>query len=244
MANEDMIELASIEEIIKEILDIVRKGQVRRQGPVHMTYVGGQFTKRAGLPFEQYMNYVALSHRIDVPREFRKLVPFIKKYAKSNLIVNDLGDGIFTIDEVLPSTPDVNLPSSVDDKHPRYKKGVWLAFIRPLEHNKRRYLNLSDRAGFTDILGDPSDDSWKEVGKDHILAIPQDQPVDPKAVIDKITSWALEIGIPLDSLHESEITTRFRKPTLSDLAKIIDSLPNEVTEKWHIPADVIKHLQR
>jgi hypothetical protein len=246
MSHPDLIELASIEDIISEIVNIIRVSQASRPGPVQMTYVGGQFGKIVGVPFEQYVNYIALSKRVDIPRQHRKMVPFIKAYSGGRLIVEELPSGTFTIDEAEAAAPpgESNEAPLAADRQIRFKKGVWLAFIRPLEAGKRRYLNLNDRAGFTDVPGAASDPAWKEVERSYILGIPQDQLIDPPQVVAQITAWAQQKDIPLGDLHERAIAPRLKSASLADLARIIDCLPSDVTAQWFIPADVIRHLRK
>lgn len=235
-----------IADIKAKIVEIIGNSQVTRPGPVLMTYVGSQFVREKGVPFDQFLNFVALQNNLNLPLKNRKMVPFVRAYCGDRVIIGEDQDGTLTADLLPDSEPRNEEVEAAGSEHAgdRFKKGVWLAFIRPLEPGKRRYLNLNDRAGFTDMAGEASDPAWKEVDRRSVLGIPQSSPVDPQAVIAKIVAWAKETNVPLADLREPKTVSRAKYATLADLVRIVEALPSEVAAKWKIPADVILHLRK
>lgn len=214
----------------------------KSRGPkVELTYVGGEFRRLAGMPFERHLTILAEEDVLTIPKSHRKLADFIEAYCHEFIARERSSAGTWL---VFPTehkgAADAHVPSPGPTAMLRFKPAVWAAFVRPLNAG-HRYLNL-EQIGFTDNDGAPTSGLWKEIGREYILGVEQDAPVDGPAVQDRIEAWAGASAVPLSALTIS--TTKGVDRPLKQLLDLIDMLPPEVAANWSIPAAVLKHLAR
>jgi hypothetical protein len=239
-----------IEQIRSLLVEIVKQGLLVRPDGVHLTYVGSQFGRRAGAPFEQYVTFVALQEKANIPPARRKMVPFIKEYCADLFDITEQPNGSVIIRErkaaEAPAEKDPQGATPFRIHNLTFKKSIWLAFIRPLKNGYRRFLNISERAGFTDIsLAEVPPDDWKPVDQKFILGIPLNSPIDGQAVREMLGQWADESHIELEQLTEAEAgRENLLRPTLADLSRIVEALPSELATRWLIPAEILRHLRK
>lgn len=235
--------LSSVESLKIYLAGLVGAASDNRNGdPVRLTYVGGEFAKNVGVPFEKHVTALADGGRIAIPKARRKLAPFVQAYC----------DDIFTIIEDLPGvffiaragTGEVGAhraSGSHTQATLRFHRAAWTAFIRPLE-GKRRFLNL-DRIGFTDSTEAPSDGNWREINQRFILGLAPGAPVDGLKLQKLIEEWAQETQVPISRLVIGAKPPRGPSRHLELLFEIIDALPAPLAASWAIPAAVLKHLR-
>jgi hypothetical protein len=147
--------LSSIESIKIYLAGLVGAASDSRRGePVRLTYVGGEFAKNVGVPFEKHVTALADCERIAVPKARRKLTPFVQSYCEDIFTVTESPPGVYFVAPVTPKEGGADrsmaarAPSTL-----RFHRAIWAAFIQPLD-GKRRFLNL-DRIGFTDASEAP-----------------------------------------------------------------------------------------
>jgi hypothetical protein len=232
----------AIEEIRNLLVAIVQEGLKARPEGVHLTYIGAEFAKRVNAPFEQYLNVLAVQQKLDVPISCRKMAPFIQRYCVDlfDLVKNPDGSvllrskqGLHDVEE-LPAAPPV---------YHRFKKAFFVAFIRPLREDARRFLNL-DTLGFTDAKRKPPGEVWLEISRQYITETPIDEPIDGAAVQGKVADWIEDNGLESDVFIDHSHKASSADGALEDLLKIIDSLPSDVCSRWSIPAEVLRALRR
>lgn len=239
MADEQL----GLEDVRSTLVEIVTRGLENRPDGVHLTYVGSEFARRKNVAFEQYLNFLAIQGRLDVPSSARKMVPFIDRYC---------GD-LFEVDHPKTGTELLRLKRTQDKRteitiqpapNHKYKKPVWAAFIRPLAADYRRFLSI-DNFGFTDAKRKPAGDVWVEIKRDFISETPIEEPIDGPLVQARISEWAIENNVDLNVLVDSSPTASFdrAKPSTRDLVRIIRALPPQVAAKWLIPAEVLLTLE-
>lgn len=235
--------LSSIESLKIYLAGLVGVASDNRNGdPVRLTYVGGEFAKNVGLPFEKHVTALADCGQIAVPKARRKLAQFVQAYC----------DDIFTITEDLPGVFFV-APAGTGEARARrasgsptqatlrFHRAAWTAFIRPLD-GKRRFLNL-DRIGFTDSAEAPNEGNWREIDQRFILGLAPGAPVDGLKLQERIEEWAQETQVPISRLVIGAKSPRGPSRHLELLFEIIDGLPAPLAASWAIPAAVLKHLR-
>lgn len=235
----------SLESARSVLLSIIRDKQGEYPKGVRSTQVGAEFSKRTGVPFEPYINAAVLVEGIDVPSTHRKMRPFIERYCKDIIeyVPDTSGNGFVRELKADSGTAGGPVPGS-DAPIPRYRKSVWLAFVRPLPPGLKRYINLGDRAGFTDIAAkDTPEQGWLEVEREFIAAIPPDKPIDATLVQAGLSAWMTRHNVEVAKLLEPDLVSG-RKASVADLIRIIDALPDPIASEWKIPAVVIKHLSK
>jgi hypothetical protein len=235
--------IAAIEEIKAILLHIVRDGLKDRPDGVHLTWVGGEFARRKAAPFEQYVNFLVMRDSAPIPLSARKMAPFIQKYCLDVFDLRQLAEQTYvvrlTTSSSVPSNNAGEPTPTVESK--KFKRGIWPAFIRPIEEGKRRFVNL-DQFVFTDAARKPRG-NWMEVGSQFVASLSADAPVDSLGIQTKISAWADDNGVLIDNLLATDIETANEGPSVSDLIRIIHGLPHSVSQNWSIPADVLRHLR-
>ena len=235
----------AIEKIRSILHGVVGEALKTRPEGAHLTFVGGLFGKDQGAPFEQFVNFIVLQDKVNIPPTKRKMLPFIQQYCQDLFELSRLPDGAVIIKERSQAVPDTTLGRPTEDEPRRlnFQKSIWVAFVRPLLPDRRRFLNVGERPGYTDLELDKSPlPDWKEVDRKFIAGVTYGSPIDGHAVRDAIVGWARENDVDLSRLTISELGDS--KPRLADLARIIDALPSELASRWLIPAEVLRHLRK
>jgi hypothetical protein len=237
----------AIEDLRETLLRIIKNGLAKRPEGVHLTWLGGEFTRLKSAPFEQYVNFVVMRDNLSIPPLHRKMAPFIAEYCSDILHLNQVSDQTYTVTirEEEQAAPEAEARSALRNETKaesvKIKQGVWPAFIKPVEQGKRRYLNL-EQFVFTDVTRKPAG-KWKEVKQEYIAALGPSEPIDSLAIQGEIRRWAGDNNVPLETLVETAIDAANEGPSVSDLVRIIRSLPQSVTTNWNIPAEVLRHLR-
>jgi hypothetical protein len=217
----------------------------RKGAPVRLTFVGGEFAKRVGVPFERHLNALADCEKIILPKARRRLATFVEAYCQDIFIITEDPAGVYFVAPLGAGGSDT---SAVSDRAPlRFHRAVWAAFIRPLD-GKRRFLNL-DKVGFTDAAEMPTLGNWLEITGNYVLGAPSDAPVDGIEVQRRVEQWASDVGAQVSKLIMSAKPERTaahppgRSGHLEQLLAIVDDLPPAVAAGWSIPVAVLKHLR-
>lgn len=234
--------LSSIESIKSYLAGLVGAASANRNNePVRLTYIGGEFAKAVGCPFEKHITALVDKAAIAVPKTSRKLAPFVEAYCGDILSLTESPSGVYFIHplgggEVDPDRPQNQRPVA----NLRFHRAVWAAFIRPLE-GSRRFLNL-DRIGYTNSAELPKEGNWREIEQRFVAGIPSGAPVDSSDLQARIEEWARQAEIPISSLVIGPAPHREAK-RLNQLLEIIDALPATIAASWSIPAAVLKYLR-
>lgn len=240
-SNDLRASLSSIDSIKAYLAGVVATAAKNRGPKVELTYVGGEFRKMAGLPFEHHLNMLAEQEALNVPKPKRKLADFIETYC-ADLIDRERSTAgtwlVFPRDLTGPAEPSPSQASS--PAMLRFKPAVWAAFLRPVAAG-HRYLNL-EQIGFTDADEMPAGGLWKEIERRFVLGIAPNDPVDGAKVQRQIEAWASEAAVPISLLMVS-VPKDVARP-LRELLDLIDTLPIDLAMSWSIPAAVLKHLSR
>jgi len=235
--------LCSIESIKIYLAGLVSAASDNRGGePVRLTYVGGEFAKNVGVPFEKHVTALADSARIAVPKARRKLAPFVQTFCDDIFTISENPPGVFFV--ARPGTREAPPPGAVGSRMQsalRFHRAAWAAFIRPLE-GKKRFLNL-DRIGFTDSAERPPEGNWREIDERFILGLAPGAPVDGVELQERIEKWTQESQVPISRLVIDNKPPREPSRQLELLLEIIDGLPAPLAASWAIPAAVLKHLR-
>lgn len=234
----------AVEEVRNTLMQIVQDGSQQRPEGVHLTWLGGEFARRKSAPFEQYVNFLVMRDNAAIPLTSRKMAPFIARYCSDLFELAQLAEQTYTVRlRQTPSDASSVLPEKAEGNQEsrKFKRGIWPAFIRPLEEGRRRFINL-DQFIFTDAVRKPRG-SWKEVKSEYIASISADLPVDSLKIQGAIAQWAEDNEVEVDHLLASDIDNANEGPSVSDLIRIIHGLPHSVSANWDIPADVLRHLR-
>ncbi len=233
--------LASIDSIKAYLAGVVTAAAGNRGPKVQLTYVGGEFRKLTGVPFERHLNDLAEQETFSVPKDKRKLAGFVQSYCRDLIGMERSDAGTWLVFPVgHAGTTEAEAPAT-GTAMLRFKPAVWAAFIRPIAA-AHRYLNL-DPIGFTDVDDAPASGNWKEIAQDFVLGLPADAAVDGARVQSLIEAWAAASSVPISSLIVTAKTPD-PAPALRKLLDLIDLLPLELAASWSIPAAVLKHLAR
>lgn len=240
-ADDPRASLSSIDSIKAYLAGVVTTAANSRGPKVELTYVGGEFRRLAGIPFERHLTILAEEDVLSVPKPKRKLADFIAAYC-NDLIARERSPAGTWL--VFPSqhggAGGTHPPQASPAAMLRFKPAVWAAFIRPLSSG-HRYLNL-EHIGFTDNDGTPGEGLWREIDRSYILGAGKDEPIDGAAVQARIEAWAGAAAVPLSTIMVS--TAKDAARPLKQLLDLIDALPPEIAATWSIPAGVLKHLAR
>lgn len=244
--------LPTIDSLKSDLLEIVRLGQITRPEGVHLSWVGSEFNKRKGATFETFLSYLAIQNAtVDIPHTQRKLGEFLRGQCADIVDIELPSNGSMIIREKLryPTTAPVRSSDAAmvtggsGSNTPRFRKGVWSAFIRQVEVGRFRNLNL--RTGnFIDSEAVVQGEEWKEIDRAYIIGYAPDEPIDANLVQQKIEQWATAVGVDTHQIIAGEAVSDAKKPSLTDLARIIETLPANVASSWMIPAEVLRHLRR
>jgi len=241
--------LASIDALKSYLVDVVNAAAHSDRGPkVLLSYVGGEFNKLVGTPFEKHVTDLAEKKLIDLSPSKRKMISFIEAYC-ADLIEFERMPGnhyiVFPRAGAQKPASDGDAASDGLTKAPsvlKFKRAVWAAFIRPLGEG-RRFLNLG-QIGFTDAATMPGEGQWKEIDRAFILGLQHDDPVDAGKVQASIEAWAAQAQVPISKLVIASASPSAEGRHLKALYEIIEALPAPLAEQWPIPAAVIKYLRR
>jgi len=235
--------ISSIDSIRAFIAGVVVTAAHNRGPKVQLTYVGGEFTKAVGLPFERHLNDLAEQNVLSIPKPRRKLATFIDCYCRDLIGMerSDAGTWLVFPAEHVEGT-DGSVPHPGSQPMLRFKAAVWAAFIRPIAAT-HRFLNL-EQIGFTDVDQKPAEGNWREIDRQFVLGVAPDEQVDGATVQGQIEAWAAASGVPISSLVVTATKGQEASRPLRQLLDLIDSLPPEVAASWSIPAAVLKHLSR
>lgn len=235
--------LVSIESIKIYLAGLVAAASDNRGGaPVRLTYVGGEFAKTVGMPFEQHVSALADSGQLTVPRTCRKLAPFVRAYCEDIFAVSEDPAGVYFVAPLGPGGE--GAPRAAPPRLApmlRFHRAIWAAFIRPLD-GKRRFLNL-DKIGFTDAAEPPADGNWREIEERFVLGLAPGAAIDGAVLQSRIEEWSRETGVALSRLVIGARPSKAPGRQLDQLLEIIDALPAALAASWHIPAAVLKHLR-
>lgn len=236
----------AIEQIRALLRSTVQEALQTRPDGAHLTFVGGLFGKQVGAPFEQYVNYIVLQEKTNIPPAKRKMLPFLKEYCDDLFELSRLPEGSVIIRERSPAAVEDLTNQESDDVHKLvFQKSIWLAFVRPLPLDRRRFLNIGDRLGYTDFdLTTTAPEGWKELERKYILGIPYGSIIDGQAVREAIARWANDNEVQLAKLTVKDFEPPVHRPSLTELARIVDALPPELASRWLIPAEVLRHLRK
>ena len=241
MASSAPQEQSGLEDVRSTLIEIAQEGSTARPDGVALTYIGSEFVKRKNAPFEQYMNFLAVQNGLNIPSSARKMIPFIRTYCSDIFVIEHTATGTDLLKlkgEIAPAV-DEKVVSAPNFK---YKKAVWAAFIRPLPDGFKRYLDM-DTLGFTDGKRKPPGGVWLEIKREFITETPMSEPIDGPLVQAKIGAWVSDNNVNVEVLLDRSPAGQFERPSLADLMRIIDSLPDHVTRGWTIPAEVLRHLK-
>lgn len=235
--------LSTMESIKSYLVGLVDAAFDSRAGePVRLTYVGGEFAKTVGVPFEKHVTALAERNQIAVPKTRRKLAPFVEAYCDDIFKLIKDPAGVYFVSPLsrgegsAPRPGVAHTPAAL-----RFHRAIWAAFIRPLE-GKRRFLNL-EKLGFTDAGDRPEGANWQEIEERFILGLASGAPVDGSELQARIEEWARNAGVPISHLVIGAKPPRERSRQLEQLFEIIDALPTPLAASWSIPAAVLKHLR-
>jgi hypothetical protein len=235
--------LCSIDSIRSYLAGLISASSDNRDGEaVRLTYVGGEFAKTVGVPFEKHVTALAERDQIAVPKIHRKLAPFVEAYCNDIFKLTENPPGVYFVAPL--GAGEGGAVRSVISRSPsafRFHRAIWAAFIRPLEGN-RRFLNL-DKIGFTNAAEMPKEGNWREIEERYILGVAPDAPVDGSELQVRIEEWAHYAGIPISRLIIGAKAPREQSRHLEQLFEIIGSLPAALAASWSIPAAVLKHLR-
>lgn len=235
--------LTSIESIRTYLAGAIGAASQARSGaPVRLTFIGGEFRKAVGAPFEEHLNRLADEKLVSLPRSSRKLATFVKVHCSDLIALDEDAGGIHFVS---PAAAEQHgrqpLPEPVQTTASlRFNRAVWAAFIRPLE-GRRRFLNL-DKIGFTDAAEPPPGEGWREIEARFVLGLPARAPVDGIRLQRNIEDWATHAGVPVSTLVLEQKTPTRKRTRLDHLLELIDLLPTSVAATWSIPASVLIHL--
>ena len=238
-------EIPSLAAARTSLLEIISDRSSINPAGVRLTQVGADFSKRMSLPFEAYVASAALLREENVPPEKRKMRQFIEAYCSAEIELSPDKSG--NPSARLKLAPSANVekfaaqPSS-SEFNVRYKKGVFLAFVRPLTAGLSRFINLGEKPGFTDIRGDhPPEKDWIMVESEFIAAIPITAAIDVPSVISRLKLWQVKHSIKEKDLIE---TSRpfIPKSRLDVFVSLIEKLPEHIISNWQVPASVLKAL--
>lgn len=237
-AGQTPVSLESIKARLVSLVEAASKSG--REGPVRLTYVGGEFAKETGVAFEKRLAMLAENGQVVVPKAKRKLAPFVHAYCSDVLELTRDPTGIFTIS--LRAAPDA-IPTGPAPPAPtfRFHRAVWAAFIRPIEGGKR-FLNM-DEIGFTNAATRPSAGNWCEIEARFVLGAASGAAVDGTALQKNIEEWARANDVDISRLVVQAPERRPRYGRLDQLLDIVDALPEAVAAGWAIPANVLRHLR-
>lgn len=242
--RDDRILEPAVDKIRVALQDAVREALKTRPDGAHLTYVGGVFGRQVGAPFEQYVNFLVLQEKANIPSSMRKMLPFIREYCSDLFELIEQAGGTYLIRERGKEPLDVSQLSIDESLRVTFKKSIWLAFVRPLPEGQRRYLNLGDHPGFTDLTPEAvASPEWKEIDRKFIVGVPLGSRIDAHLVREAITRWARESDIEISQLTLSELDATLSRPRLSDLARIVAALPPELASRWMIPAEILRYLK-
>ena len=225
---------------VKErLLEACREAERERPAPYHLTRVGNLFSKSAGVPFEQFVNFQVLQQAANIPPSKRKMAPFIQAYCRDELVLVHAENGDVTVSfKRDPTASKETVPRNVI-----YQKPVWVAFIRPIAPGKRRYLKVGENTGFVDLgPADSPEPGWLEIMPSDTLGAAPDAKVDPAAVQNNLAAWLQRVGLDPAAIEVKPTNPRTLS-RLETLYGLIDSLPTHVVERWQIPASVLAHLR-
>lgn len=243
IASELTETLSSVESIKGYLAGLVGAASDNRDGaPVRLTYVGGEFAKNVGIPFEKHVTALAEQGQIAVPKAHRKLAPFAQALCKDIFTLTKEPAGVYFV-SMLGAMQDgaerptvARAPSTL-----RFHRAIWAAFIRPLE-GKRRFLNL-DKIGFTNAAEMPSEGNWREIEERFVLGVDAEAPVDGALLQAQIEEWSRHAQVPMSRLVVGAKPIRETSRHFELLFEIIDALPAPLATVWTIPAAVLKHLR-
>ncbi|GLI99658.1 hypothetical protein CA262_20925 [Sphingobium sp. GW456-12-10-14-TSB1] len=239
-------QLSSIDSIKIYLTGLVDAAFDDRKGaPVRLTFVGGEFAKRVGVPFERHLNALADCEKVVLPKTRRRLATFVEAYCQDTFVITEDPAGVYFVAPLGAGGSDTNVVSDVAPL--RFHRAVWAAFIRPLD-GKRRFLNL-EKVGFTDATEMPALGKWLEIAENYVLGAPSDAPVDGIEVQRRVEQWASDVGAPVSKLIMAAKPVRAvahprgGSGQLEQLLAIVDILPPAVAAGWSIPVAVLKHLR-
>jgi hypothetical protein len=231
----------ALDEVRSTLLEITRDGLQSRPDGVLLTYVGTEWVKRKNAPFEQYLTILAIQQKLNAPPAARKMVPFIQSYCSDLFELSKTQSGIEVL-RLKDSDQSDNAVRATTFSNHKFKKAVWAAFLRPLPEGYKRFLSI-DTLGFTDVKRKPGGGVWVEIPRDLITETPMDQPIDGPLVQARVTEWIERNNLDVEVLLDLTPAGDFGRPTLGDLIRIIDALPETVSARWMIPADVLRNLR-
>lgn len=235
--------LSSIESIKSHLAGLVQVASDQRGGvPVRLTYVGGEFVKAVGSPFEKHVTALADRELLVLPKSRRKLANFVEAYCQDIFELTKDGAGISFVTPSGRHTEEATRTKTRSEPAAlRFHRAVWAAFIRPLE-GTRRFLNL-DSIGFTNAAEMPEEGNWREIEEEFIVGLAPGLPVNGSELQSRIERWAQHAGVEISRLVTGPNPPRERLNHLEQLFEIIEALPPQVAASWAVPALVLKHLR-
>jgi hypothetical protein len=234
--------LTSIESIRTYLAGAVGAASQARSGsPVRLTFIGGEFRKSVGAPFEEHVNRLADRGLVSLPRSRRKLAPFVETHCRDLLSLQEEAGGIHFVSPAVAPPPGEQQHTSSAVAPLRFNRAVWAAFIRPLE-GRRRFLNL-DKIGFTDAADPPPGGDWREIEPRFVLGLPAHAPIDGDKLQAHIVEWAAQAGVPLSVLLLEQKASVRKRTRLDQLLDVVDLLPQSIAASWVIPVSVLTYLR-
>jgi len=187
----------------------------------------------------------------------RKLKDAIQEDAKSDLrLVRDPNRPLTW--GLVPSGVDVPVDQSSlfeaakpapENDEPRYARGVWIAFSKPLFVGRRRFLSISSTGPeFEEVgIGEPLPPSGTEIDAEYIWSPNEQLPLvtdRDKLISSKIKSWATAKGIEIERLLAETYIDRHKTRSKIRIKYIdISGLTEEDKARISIPLDVIEKLR-
>jgi len=152
--------------------------------------------------------------------------------------------GEFKIDN-LPSAYFPTLHRKGAKRAPRFKPGVWKAFVTQLADGRSRFIDLGDYPRYFDLEEGQLCESI-EIEREFLRT--DDLFMDNEIVVSRIELWAARHEIELRELIAPERREAFNSrnsgPKLGALLDILSSLDSEQRKRLSIPGDIILDLSK
>lgn len=238
-------ETSELDAIRGPLLEAIRQALHERPDGAHMPQVGLLFRQLTEVPFEQFVNLRVLQYGAKIPNPKRKMLPFIQTYLGDLVEVNVATNGTATVSLRPNLTAASGEPAPPDRliEMPVYLRSVWVAFVRRLADDHRRYLNLSSPIGFQDLPSSAAaPEGWIEIPRTEILGVGLNEEIDKPAVHRAIQAWSAREKVSTTAIR-ARVAPQQGGSRLDQLMTLIECLPPNVAADWQIPALVLLSLK-
>jgi hypothetical protein len=220
-----------------------------------LTDLGSDFKKTFGVPF------LSLARQLDFGPSFQKMAPFIGIYCP-NLELVTVGAGF---ERAAVRERGSSLPHPLTDTgqsrpsvRKRYQPAFWAAFIKRVQPQFKRYLEIEPLLRFTDLPDsiEKTANSY-EIPADLIVGLDASELVEPGSVLKNIDEWLRKNGLNEDHFLVKEqavnlISSILPNRTLTHGGSFMSTreisveffkiIPAELRRNWEIPADIVFYL--